>query len=121
MFQGNVYATPPTIEFGKLLLLQWLGYQEIEESMGLFSTMEGLYTRDQVEQCVANITPVSFNQTVDLPPGLSFSAVSSGYCIGGCNWLLQSQVEKIAIVTSSAASMNRHPEEIDIAALMVGQ
>lgn len=72
------------------------------------------YSRKDIDDCMQKITPIAFNEAIELPPGIHFVALSSGYCIGGCNWLIQGQLEKIAIVTSSASATDRHPEAINI-------
>lgn len=71
-----------------------------------------------VQECMGRIKTVSFGQKISLRAScaadLDVVAVSSGFCIGGCNWIVQSSTAKIVFVGSSSSSVNRHPMALDI-------
>ncbi|XP_064116540.1 integrator complex subunit 9-like [Macrobrachium nipponense] len=52
----------------------------------------------------------------DICGALKVTAVSSGYCLGSCNWLLCSEHEKLAYLSGSS-TLTTHPRPIDQSSL----
>lgn len=43
---------------------------------------------------------------------LTVSALSAGYCIGSCNWVIKSNHEKI-VYLSNSSTLTTHPKPLD--------
>ncbi|KAK6048439.1 hypothetical protein COOONC_14056 [Cooperia oncophora] len=65
-----------------------------------------------MEQALARITTVSFNQTVDLEGSISVIACPSGYSIGSSNWVFKTEYERVGyLASSSIRSTHARPVE----------
>ncbi|CAF0906016.1 unnamed protein product [Didymodactylos carnosus] len=155
-FHAQIYCTEPTYRFGQQLMNEFVQYQntaiktnsqwklnlnlfdEIEkqttatnQKLKLFSYAQQLmpvYTHDDIEKCLNNITIVHFNEQVNLYSSIRACAVSSGYALGSCNWLLEinvnhNQTSKIETSTggssiirfgysSSSTTLATHPTKM---------
>ncbi|CAG0923800.1 unnamed protein product, partial [Notodromas monacha] len=58
------------------------------------------------------VKPVGYNEKLDVFGALQVSAVSSGYCIGSCNWIISSYKEKIVFMSGSS-TLTTHPMSCD--------
>uniref|UniRef100_A0A915KW76 Beta-Casp domain-containing protein n=1 Tax=Romanomermis culicivorax TaxID=13658 RepID=A0A915KW76_ROMCU len=84
-FKGAVYATDPTLQFGR----------EISQLLNLEPQFwRQIYSSSDVENCLTKIKLVSHREIIDLQGLLKISPVSSGYCIGGCNWVIETDYQK---------------------------
>ncbi|KRY76429.1 Integrator complex subunit 9 [Trichinella pseudospiralis] len=75
-FHGTVYATEPTVEFARCLMLDMVTYFERAKSATLFLnkfqsrqknrklTLTPFYTFEDVENCLSKVNIVNFNETV---------------------------------------------------------
>eukprot|EP00741_Cyanophora_paradoxa_P014634 tig00020816_g14114.t1 len=140
-FRGKVYATDPTIQIGRQLMEELVKAceepqsvnatgrpgppaakrqrtaEEPAEPAAVPSTRRAPYTMADVERCLARIRPLSFKEDVELSPALRATPVSSGFCIGGANWVLSTASDKIVYVSHSSSATSRHPEPLDIESL----
>ena len=62
-------------------------------------TYRKIYTRQQIESCLNKVTLVGFSEQKDIFGLIKVSPVSSGFCIGSSNWVINSGFEKIAYVS----------------------
>uniref|UniRef100_A0A158QKT0 Beta-Casp domain-containing protein n=1 Tax=Haemonchus placei TaxID=6290 RepID=A0A158QKT0_HAEPC len=70
------------------------------------------YSKPVMEQALARITTVSFNQSVELEGGVSVIACPSGYSIGSSNWVFKTEYERIGyLASSSIRSTHSRPVE----------
>ncbi|GFN90879.1 integrator complex subunit 9-like [Plakobranchus ocellatus] len=59
---------------------------------------EKLYTQHDVDSALAKVKLVGFSEKLDIFGALTITPTSSGYCIGSCNWIINSKFEKICYV-----------------------
>ena len=87
-FQGNIYATPPTIDLCSVILPD-SGHLQEEEAR--FHNKKGtskhvpalpLYTLEEAEDCLRFFRPVEFNTITELNKELSFRFVHAGHILG---------------------------------------
>ncbi|KAF9131015.1 Integrator complex subunit 9 [Mortierella sp. 14UC] len=125
-FQGRIFATEPTIEFGRQLMIEFVTFfgtsvtsspHEIIDRKELVARAgAGLYpayTHADIKACIDKIQPVRFREHISLFGSLKLTAHSAGYCLGSSNWLIQIGTENIAYVSSSSTQQNLHPDLFD--------
>ncbi|KAK3847959.1 MAG: beta-lactamase-like protein [Linnemannia gamsii] len=125
-FQGRIFATEPTIEFGRQLMIEFVTFfgtsvtsspHEIIDRKELVARAgAGLYpayTHADIKACIDRIQPVRFREHISLFGSLKLTAHSAGYCLGSSNWLIQIGTENIAYVSSSSTQQNLHPDLFD--------
>ncbi|KAF0693740.1 Aste57867_15314 [Aphanomyces stellatus] len=136
-FKGAIYATEPCVRFGRRMLLElldilqrrrggnktWMSRADIKTlsfpDQQLLLGMEyekwaEPYTRHEIEQCLARITLIPYCQTLSLTYELKLTAVSSGFALGSCCWVLESPMEKLVYVPAASSEVNRHPAALDM-------
>uniref|UniRef100_A0A1I8FFU5 Beta-Casp domain-containing protein n=1 Tax=Macrostomum lignano TaxID=282301 RepID=A0A1I8FFU5_9PLAT len=113
-FAGRIFATEPSIEFGRQILedlanswtqLPHCGKLEDVAGHPLADQAENwmpVFTAAQVQSAFDSVQRVSFNQRVQLLNDLLLTPVSSGFCIGGCNWLIESDFHRMAYMSASS-------------------
>ncbi|CAF3316684.1 unnamed protein product [Rotaria socialis] len=133
---AQIYLTEPTYRFGQQLMYEMVSYveqqskmiqtndewkydpdifdsieeQQNEKKLKLFSHAQKLmscYSIENVDKCLSHVTIVHFNEQIDLYSSIRASAISSGYCLGSCNWQLDINVnhnQTSKIETSSSQS-----------------
>ncbi|XP_071953861.1 integrator complex subunit 9-like [Antedon mediterranea] len=136
-FKGTIYATEPTVQFGKLYmdeLVEFMGRvgkrivasrwkqpdilkklpAPLKSALNIPS-WRNCYTQQDVNSALAKVKLVSFAEKTNLFGAVTVVPLSSGYCLGGCNWMIQSDFEKISYVagssflTTHAAPINQQP------------
>ncbi|KAF9584231.1 Integrator complex subunit 9 [Lunasporangiospora selenospora] len=125
-FQGRIFATEPTIEFGRQLMTEFVSFfgtsvsssphDAIDRKQLLAKAGTGLYpayTLADVKACIDKVQAVRFREHVALYGSLKLTAHSAGYCLGSSNWLVQIGTENIAYVSSSSMQVNLHPDHFD--------
>ncbi|OUC43815.1 hypothetical protein D917_09508 [Trichinella nativa] len=100
-FQGTVYATEPTVEFARCLMLDMVTYFERAKSATHRKlTSAPFYTFEDVENCLSKVNIVNYNETVICPGFGHLTPTASGLSIGGCNWVIETCKEKIVYLSS---------------------
>ncbi|OZC06166.1 hypothetical protein X798_06853, partial [Onchocerca flexuosa] len=114
-FTGVVYATDPTLQLGRLVMEELLDFfdrvdrEERDHSWkkpALFMSFPNIptsdprewrpfYSREQMESCLTKVQRVSFRESVNIHGAATIAAYSSGYSIGSCNWIVQTEHEKL--------------------------
>ncbi|CAF0720043.1 unnamed protein product [Adineta ricciae] len=118
---AQIYLTEPTYRFGQQLMYELVNYVEQQSKMiqvnnqwrsdlEIFDAIEGqqnekklkilayaqklmpCYSIEDVDKCLSRATVVHFNEQIDLYSSIRASAISSGYCLGSCNWQLDINV-----------------------------
>jgi len=136
-FRGAVYATEPTLRFGRLFMQELIEFTErTSKGRGRAAkwkdvlrslpqplcdlvnprTWKCLYTREQMESSLSKVTLVGYSERKDVFGLLEVSPVSSGYCLGSSNWIISSRYERISYVSGSS-TLTTHPRPMDQAPL----
>ncbi|KAG0056262.1 Integrator complex subunit 9 [Gryganskiella cystojenkinii] len=125
-FQGRIFATEPTIEFGRQHMTEFVSFFGSAVASSPHEAMDrkklaarsgaGLYpayTLADIKACIDKIQAVRFREHITLYGSLKLTAHSAGYCLGSSNWLIQIGTENIAFVSSSSTQANLHPDLFD--------
>lgn len=125
-FQGRIFATEPTIEFGRQHMIEFVSFfgtsvsssphHSIDRKQLVARSGSGLYpayTVADIKACIDKIQPVRFREHVSLYGSLKLTAHSAGYCLGSSNWHIQTGTESIAFISSSSIQTNLHPDLFD--------
>ncbi|XP_057372605.1 integrator complex subunit 9-like [Daphnia carinata] len=135
-FKGRVYATEPTLQIGRLYMEELVHYLErtpkTQRSSRWKQVLQSLppplnaalrpndwrkvYSMKAINAALAKVRMVGFNEKIDICGALTVMAVSSGYSLGSCNWIIHSGYEKIAYVSASS-TLTTHPRPMDQVAL----
>ncbi|EFC41975.1 hypothetical protein NAEGRDRAFT_80530 [Naegleria gruberi] len=133
----TIYATEPTVQLGKKMMQELIAYVkqsehlELSRASQIFKPEENIfmnklspllsekfiYSNDDVLRVVESMKSVSYQERVAVFGGVfEISALSSGYSLGYCNWLIRTEYEKIFYVSHSSRSgvQVRHPAEMDL-------
>lgn len=136
-FEGMVYATEPTLQIGGLFLTELVSHIEQTPKANLARhwkdhihalpiplcdsqkprSWKHIYSQKAVNDCLQRIKMVGYNEKLDVYGALEVTAVSSGFCLGSSNWVISTDFEKIAYVSSSS-TLTTHPRPMDQEALM---
>ncbi|XP_065670377.1 integrator complex subunit 9 homolog isoform X2 [Hydra vulgaris] len=123
-FNGKVFATEPTLHFGRLYMEELVSYNESFLQKKKFTlwknkdiqkflpsplcdfhdavTWEGIYNARDVSSSISKIQCVGFSERIDVLGLIRVTAVSSGYAIGSSNWVLETDYHKICYISSSS-------------------
>ena len=71
-----------------------------------------LYTKEKMEASLAKVQMVGFNEKTSIFGLVEISPVSSGFCLGSCNWVMNTGYEKIVYISSSS-TLTTHPKSMD--------
>lgn len=61
-----------------------------------------LYNKEDIDLCMSKIKLVGFNERVDVFGSLIVQPKSSGYALGSCNWLIESDCDTITYLSRSS-------------------
>ncbi|KAF9432612.1 Integrator complex subunit 9 [Entomortierella beljakovae] len=108
-FQGRIFATEPTIEFGRQLMTEFVSFfgtsvtssphEFIDRKKLIAQSGSGYYpayTNADIKACIDKIQPVRFREHIALYGSLKLTAHSAGYCLGSSNWLIQIGTESVS-------------------------
>ncbi|PAV67098.1 hypothetical protein WR25_24634 isoform B [Diploscapter pachys] len=133
-FRGTVYATEPIVQFGRILMEEWVEYferhskGESDDKWKKFSVCgkfanaprrnplqwRQFYSREDMEKALGLITTISFKQETPILGSVSFTAHPSGYTIGSANWMINIEGDEIAYISSASnRAMHARPAEWD--------
>ncbi|KAL4225643.1 Integrator complex subunit 9 [Mactra antiquata] len=137
-FKGLIYCTDPTLQIGRQYMKELVTYVERvprNKACNLWKkdeimknlpsplcdainplTWRKCYTSQDVDSCLSKVQVVGFNEKKNIFGALSTLCCSSGYSLGSCNWVIQSDYEKICYVSGSS-TLTTHPKPIDQAPL----
>lgn len=133
-FKGVVYATEPTLQIGRQFMEELVSLIErtpkirsatrwkqphilkslpppLNEAIKPRSWKQ-VYSMKEVNSSLSKVQVVGFAQKLDVFGALKVSAVSSGYCLGSCNWILWTAHEKIGYISASS-TLTTHPKPMD--------
>eukprot|EP01080_Neovahlkampfia_damariscottae_P001710 gene1710-479_t len=127
-FKGKILSTEPTIKIGEKLMTEISTELKLnEESAQHYETKnleplkldyllkwKNVFSLEEIHSCIEKIQTISFEEYIDIYGQFKVSAVSSGFSIGSANWCLESEFEKIVVLSSSSSSTSRHPQEFQI-------
>src|SRR5690606_23634982 len=73
---------------------------EIDLLRSYVKEWKDMYTLEEIQSCVDKITTISYSQYIDIYGSFKAVAVSSGYCLGSANWILESDFKKIVYISN---------------------
>lgn len=130
-FKGKIFGTQVTKEFGRQCMEELVSYASWYQTCDNQDWNEFvkcqdesvrdlclIYTRQEIYEALERITCVTFNEHVRLSLSLSLKAVSSGYELGSCNWIVDSQGIRISLVSSSSLLQNIYAESMETLELL---
>lgn len=139
-----IYATEPTVQLGKKMMQELLAYVKQSEHLELSSIDQiiqittkqqkkesdsrstdlvpllcekYIYSDEDISKVVESMKSVSYQERIAVFGGIfQIAALSSGYSLGYCNWVIQTEYEKIFYMSHSSRSgaQVRHPSELDL-------
>uniref|UniRef100_A0A8C4QK56 Integrator complex subunit 9 n=1 Tax=Eptatretus burgeri TaxID=7764 RepID=A0A8C4QK56_EPTBU len=137
-FSGPVFATEPTLQIGRQLMEELVTLIErvpkprasskwknkdvlrslpspLKDAQDIWSWRQ-CYSLQEVNSALSKVRLVGFSQKNELFGAVYVTPLSSGYCLGSCNWLIQSEYERVAYMASSSL-FTTHPQPMDQAPL----
>lgn len=132
-FKGTVYMTEPTLLIGRLFMEELVNYiertpkprtatkwkqQAVKFSQlpaldfGKQRSWKQLYGMQEVNSSLSKVKVVGFNEKLDIFGMVQVSSVSSGYCLGSCNWIVMGDHEKL-VYMSGSSTLTTHPRPIE--------
>lgn len=135
-FTGTVFATEPTLQIGRFFLEELVEYielspkanhacqwKEVLRSLPLPlsesykpKTWKHIFSMEAVQNSLARVQIAGYDQKLDIFGALKVTPVSSGFCLGSSNWIINSGHEKIAYISGSS-TLTTHPRPINQTAL----
>ncbi|XP_038672024.1 integrator complex subunit 9 [Scyliorhinus canicula] len=133
-FTGTVYSTEPTMQIGRLLMEELVNFMErvpkpqsatywknremlrhlpapLKDVVEV-STWKRCYTMQEVNLALSKVQLVGYSQKIELFGAVQITPLSSGYCLGSSNWIIQSHYEKVAYVSGSSL-LTTHPQPME--------
>uniref|UniRef100_UPI00398F2222 integrator complex subunit 9 isoform X1 n=1 Tax=Pristiophorus japonicus TaxID=55135 RepID=UPI00398F2222 len=133
-FTGTVYATEPTMQIGRLLMEELVNFMErvpkpqsatywknremlrhlpapLKDAVEVL-TWKRCYTMPEVNLALSKVQLVGYSQKIELFGAVQITPLSSGYCLGSSNWIIQSHYEKVAYVSGSSL-LTTHPQPME--------
>lgn len=135
-FSGVILCTEPTQQIGRLFMEELVEYvdkvakphrasswKNVSHIINMFPehrrqllesarSWRQCYNLSSVHRSLDKVEIVAFNESKSVFSGLKVTAVSSGYCIGSCNWIIQTTHEKIVYLSASSL-LTTHPKPMD--------
>lgn len=137
-FHGKVFATEPTVRFGQqlmeelLYMVERVSKQPIPSKWKMKECKERLppslknatdtrcwqhlYNELDIRHCLSKVQTVGCSQKLDLYGSVELVCLSSGYCLGSCNWLIKTPYLKIGYLVSSS-QLTTHALPLDQTAM----
>lgn len=73
---------------------------------------EKIYSKQEINNCLSKVKILSFFEKVDIFGCLEITSISSGYCLGSCNWVINTPHEKIVYISNSS-KLQTHPKPME--------
>ena len=122
-FHGLVYATEPCVLMGRLALLALSMYMvqcptrrptvdmtlipgHVHPIFEQNAQIREIYNKDVIDACFAKITPVRYNEQLDLFGLVSCVPLPAGHTIGSANWVVKAGDYKLSYISSSSKLTN---------------
>lgn len=137
-FHGVVYATEPTLQIGGQFMEEVLHYIERTpkpkcahqwknaDVLKLLPpplcdafkprTWRQWFNSKDLHSSLARVQTVGFSERLDVFGALNITPISSGFCLGSCNWIIRSEYETIAYISGSS-TLTTHPRPMEQAPL----
>ncbi len=112
-FKGKIYCTPPTHELCRLILMDSAGIQHSDmghEDVGTGN--EPLYSKEEVEQCLALFETVPYNTSFRLDEDIECRFTDVGHILGSAAINLKIQEEEETIRLCFTGDIGRHENRI---------
>ncbi|KFD70174.1 hypothetical protein M514_13775 [Trichuris suis] len=127
-FNGAIFASEPTVQFGCQLMQELVEYverssseeedsikEEIPSKRKRGCLWEDFYTQEDVKSCLSKVQTIGLNERK--ANGFGYvTATCSGYSIGSCNWIIETGSEKI-VYLSASSSLSTHSKALSLVEL----
>ena len=127
-FSGLIYATEPTLHIGRLYMEELVYYlSKVGEKKRAYLWKDYVtnlpmdmqnrlppqfwrkpYNIHDVHSSLSKVRCVRYNEIIDLFGTLKITACSSGYCLGSCNWIVESDNDKFVFL-GATSTLTTHP------------
>ncbi|XP_065898009.1 integrator complex subunit 9-like [Dysidea avara] len=139
-FKGQVFATEPCLQYSRLLMEELCDYvhqktitttssslasdnQNLSQLMKFFPSDKSsddnfsdvwrpLYSIEEAHEALLKVQPVTYLQKILLCGGVEAIPVSSGFCLGSCNWVIKTVHSTICYLSSSSL-LTTHPQPLE--------
>lgn len=134
-FKGMVLCTEPTLHIGRLYMEEIVEYLEkipklnrssawkdpslskflslnLQEVLPTARSWKQCFSASSIQDAIRRVDIVAFNESKEVFGGLRVTAISSGYCIGSSNWIIQTACEKI-VYLSASSTLTTHPKPME--------
>ncbi|RWS13077.1 integrator complex subunit 9-like protein [Dinothrombium tinctorium] len=132
-FQGVVYCTEPTLLIGRQFMEEMItniercpktkeafrwkqNYKQIPFPVNVETLKPHLwkqiYSLKELNNSLSKVKIVAFSEKIDVFGNLQVTPLSSGYCIGSCNWVINTNNDKI-VYLSATSTLTTHPKPMD--------
>uniref|UniRef100_A0A5S6QXU5 Beta-Casp domain-containing protein n=1 Tax=Trichuris muris TaxID=70415 RepID=A0A5S6QXU5_TRIMR len=128
-FNGAIFASEPTVQFGCQLMQEIVEYVERSPNEGEDSVKEEIpskkkrgclwedfYTQEEVKRCLSKIQTIGLNERKVISGFGYVTATCSGYSIGSCNWAIETGSEKI-VYLSASSNLSTHSKAFSLVEL----
>lgn len=135
-FKGKVYATEPTLQIGRLFMEELVEYIEVAPKATTAHLWKNylhnlpnhlseafrpkkwrnIYNLNDIHNSLSKVTIMGYDEKLDILGAFIATPVSSGYCLGSSNWVINTVHEKICYVSGSS-TLTTHPRPINQGAL----
>lgn len=75
-----------------------------------------IFSMEAVHKSLSRVQMTGYDQKLDIFGALTVTPISSGFCLGSSNWILNSAHEKVAYISGSS-TLTTHPRPINQLAL----
>ncbi|KAI9013272.1 beta-lactamase-like protein [Gaertneriomyces semiglobifer] len=123
-FRGKIYATGPTVEFGRLMMEELVHNFAINRQTGepayiveCDNEVRHLYSINDIERCMSKVNILRYDEFRDLRDGVCIVPRSSGFSLGAANWVIESPSGKVSYLAASSNSEFGHSRIIDTSPL----
>lgn len=91
-FRGQIYATPPTLDFAHVLLLD---NENLLRGVAEKFKEKPLYTTDDIEGAVKLFHPTPYHQTFEPAPGFKVTLLDAGHILGSSIVVVEADGKKV--------------------------
>ncbi|KAJ6255437.1 integrator complex subunit 9 [Anaeramoeba flamelloides] len=74
-----------------------------------YTEWKQMYTKEELDSCLNKIETVKYGEHNQILNTLTVSALSSGYELGSCNWIIETSFRKIVVVGPSTINFKQNP------------
>ncbi|ORY00863.1 hypothetical protein K493DRAFT_99689 [Basidiobolus meristosporus CBS 931.73] len=77
------------------------------------SLLRRIYSLGDIQSCIDKIQPIRYQEKLSLVESVEVTAISSGYCLGGCNWRIKCGDKLLSFISTSSVAPSTHASPFD--------